>query len=77
MRDLWSTLMCAVLTYTLKILLQAVLCEKWQSIIPSHGICDNNINHNELHWYLYGSNDFFLQQFFPALQGLFLFHAGQ
>lgn len=59
-----------------KILLEAVFCKKWQRIIPSHGIIyDNNINHNELHWYLCGSH--FSTAVFSALQGLFLFHAGQ
>lgn len=67
--------MCPVLTSVLKILLRATLYKKWQSIIPSCGIYDNNINHDELFGYLCGSH--FSTALFSALQALFLLHAGQ
>lgn len=52
-----------------------MLYKKWQSIIPSCGIYDNNINHDELFGYLCSSH--FSTAVFSALQGLFLLHAGQ
>jgi len=58
-----------------KNLLRAVPYMRWQSIVPLHGIFDNNVKHDELFGYQCGSH--FSTAVFSALQGLFLLHAGQ